>query len=131
MPIRENASSNTFLSEKTYLTINVDGEDNGQPLRKYLEGDLLLSESTNNYFKWNYDFKGQDFLVEYVNFIENVKEGLVEDINGKEYLKIVEARDGNRHDHYLESGKVTSIHNILFALNNDTKGAININYNDD
>ena len=131
MPIRENASSNTFLSEKTYLTINVDGEDNGQPLRKYLEGDLLLSESTNNYFKWNYDFKGQDFLVEYVNFIENVKEGLVEDINGKEYLKIVEASDGNRHDHYLESGKVTSIHNILFALNNDTKGAININYNDD
>ena len=131
MPIRENASSNTFLSEKTYLTINVDGEDNGQPLRKYLEGDLLLSESTNNYFKWNYDFKGQDFLVEYVNFIENVKEGLVEDINGTEYLKIVEASDGNRHDHYLESGKVTSIHNILFALNNDTKGAININYNDD
>ena len=63
MPIRENASSNTFLSEKTYLTINVDGEDNGQPLRKYLEGDLLLSESTNNYFKLNYDFKGQDFLV--------------------------------------------------------------------
>ena len=131
MPIRENASSNTFLSEKTYLTINVDGEDNGQPLRKYLEGDLLLSESTSNYFKWKYDFKGQDFLVEYVNFIENVKEGLVEDPNGKEYLKIVEASDGNRHDHYLESGKVTSIHNILFALNNDTKGAININYNED
>ena len=26
MPIRENTSSNTFLSEKTYLTAIVDGE---------------------------------------------------------------------------------------------------------
>ena len=57
---------------------------------------------TNNFFKWKNDFYGQDFTIEYVNFIENAKEGLVESIDGEDYLKIVEASDGSRHDHFLE-----------------------------
>ncbi|MDG2368963.1 MAG: cytochrome c biogenesis protein CcsA [Flavobacteriaceae bacterium] len=126
MPIRENESSNTFLSEKTYLTVFVDGEKDGQTIRKVLEGDLLFSENTNNFFKWNYKFDNQDFSVEYVNFIENAKEDLIASENGEMYLKIVEASNGGRHDHFLKSGQVTNVHNILFALNNDTKGAINI-----
>ena len=130
MPIRENTSSNTFLSEKTYLTVYVDGEIDGQPLRKSLEDDLLISEKTKNYFNWNYDFNDQDFSIEYIDFLESAKEDLVHDLNGEDYLKIVEASNGSRHDHYLKSGQVTVIHNILFALNNNTKGAININYID-
>ena len=126
MPIRENNSSQTFLSDKTYLTIFVDGEVNGQPARKKLEDDMLLSEHTNNSFKWNYEFNNQDFTIEYVDFIENAKEDLVENINGDQYLKIVEASGGNRHDHFLKWGDITSIHNILFALNKPTVGAINI-----
>ena len=34
MPIREGASENIFLSEKTYLTVLIDGERNGAPARK-------------------------------------------------------------------------------------------------
>jgi len=131
MPIRENTSSNTFLSEKTYLTILVDGEYKGEPARKKLQSDLLLSEHTNNYFKWNYDFSGQDFTIEYLDFIEDATEGLVEAKSGKKYLKIVEASKGNRHEHYLRSGEVTSIHNILFSLNSPTEGAINITENEE
>ena len=33
-----------MLSEKTYLTVYVDGEIDGKPRRKKLEDDLLLSE---------------------------------------------------------------------------------------
>ena len=56
--------------------------------------------------------------------MKTLKEGLVESIlMVEEYLKIVEASDGSIDMIIiLESGKVTSIHNILFALNNDTKG---------
>src|SRR5690606_6011997 len=32
------------------------------------------------------------------------------------------------HEHYLEEGKVASIHNVLFSLNNQTEGATNILY---
>ena len=130
MPIRENTSSNTFLSEKTYLTVLVDGEHQGQPARKTIQDDLLLSEHTNNYFELNYEFSGQDFTIEYLDFIEDATEGLVEASTGEKYLKIVEASKGNRHEHYLRSGEVTSIHNILFSLNSPTEGARNITENE-
>ena len=52
MPIRENTTSNTYLSEKTYLNVFIDGERNGLPERKTLKPQqLLLSEHTNNNFK--------------------------------------------------------------------------------
>ena len=88
MPIRENTSSNTFLSEKTYLTVLVDGEHQGQPARKTIQDDLLLSEHTNNYFELNYEFSGQDFTIEYLDFIEDATEGLVEASTGEKYLKL-------------------------------------------
>ncbi len=126
MPIRENSSSDKFLSEETHLTALIDGEINGEPIRRGLEDEFLFSEVTNNYFIWKYDFEGQNFSIEYEDFFENAKEDVIEKENGEEFLKIVEASDGTRHDHFLKSGQVTSIHNILFALNNDTEGAINI-----
>ena len=41
-------------------------------------------------------------------------------------IKIVEAIDGTRHNHYIKEGEVSNIHNVLFTLNNPIKGAINI-----
>ena len=130
MPIREGMTENKMLSDKTYLTVYVSGDIKGQPKRKKLEDDILFSEHVDNNFSWNYDFNGQDFNISYVDFMENVTEGLVLDDKGERYLKIVEASDGNRHDHYLKEGEIASIHNILFTLNRPQSGAININLKD-
>ena len=94
MPIREGASENQFLSEKTYLTIFVDGEMEGEPRRKKLESDLLLSEHVDNTFRQENDFNGQAFSISYIDFLDNATEGLVLDETGERYLKIVEAGDG-------------------------------------
>ena len=126
MPIREGENTNTFLTEKTYLSIFVDGEINGEPRRKLLEDDVLFSEAANNDFVWRSDFNNIPLSVHYVDFIKGAEEGLVEDPNGDIYLKIVEAGDGNRHEHFLKMGEVANIHNILFAFNAYTDGAINI-----
>ena len=126
MPIREGDSKNVFISEKTYLTILIDGEINGQPRRKKLESEVLFSEYANNYFKWNTDFNDEKISFEYVDFVENVYEDLVLDDTGDRYLKIVEASDGNRREHYIKEGEITSIQNILFTLNKKQDGAINI-----
>ena len=127
MPIREGESEKVFYSDKTYLTAFVDGEINGEPKRKRLEDDLIVtSEALKSSLPWKSDFNGQPFTISYVGFIQGAKEGLIPDENGKEFLKIVEAGDGNRHEHYLEDGQVASIHNVLFSLNNETAGAINI-----
>jgi len=128
MPIREGDATQFFLSEKTYLTVFVDGEIDGTPRRKKLEDAVLLSEHVNNNFQWKNDFNGQEFTLSYVDFIEGATEGLVLDENGERYLKIVEAGDGNRHDHYLKEGDIANIHNILFTLNRPQEGAINIRF---
>lgn len=127
MPIREGNSEKVFYSDKTYLTAYVDGEIDGQSRRKVLEDDILVTpEGKRSSLPWNDDFNGQEFKIEYVDFIQGAKEGLIPNENGKEYLKIVEAGDGQRHEHFLENGTIASIHNVLFALNNETEGAINI-----
>ncbi|KAB7530548.1 cytochrome C biogenesis protein [Flagellimonas olearia] len=129
MPIREGATENKMFSDKTYLTAFVDGDFNGETRRKVLEDNLIVTpEGSRSSLPWKSDFNGQPFSIEYVDFIAGADEGLVPDENGKEYLKIVEAGDGQRHEHYLENGQIASIHNVLFALNKETEGAINIFY---
>jgi len=121
MPIREGNTENVFYSDKI----------DGNKLQKNLEDDLIVTpEAIKSTLPWTNDFNGQPFSIAYAGFIDGAKEGLLPDPKGKEYLKIVEAGDGNRHDHYLESGEVVSIHNILFALNKLTEGAINITTTD-
>lgn len=129
MPIREGNSEKVFYSSKTYLTAFVDGDINGEAKRKVLEDDLIVTpEALKSNLPWKSDFNEQDFTISYVDFIKGAKLGLVPDITGNYFLKIVEAGNGQRHDHYLESGTVVSIHNVLFALNKHTEGAINLFY---
>ena len=130
MPIREGATENVFYSDKTFLTVYVDGEIDGEYKRRPFQDAILATpEGLKASLPWKYDFNGQDFEISYSEFIQGAKEGFVSDENGTGFLKVVEAGDGNRHEHYLEEGKVVNIHNMLFALNNPTDGAINIRQN--
>lgn len=127
MPIREGNSSNLFYSDKTYLTLLVDGEMDQELMRRTFQSELMVTpEALKTNLPWELDFNGQDFKISYVDFISGAKKALVPDPTGKKYLKLVEAGGGDRHDHFLESGTVTNIHNVLFALNKPTDGAINI-----
>ena len=100
----------------------------GNLQRKKLQDDFLFAEATNNFFVGKVYFDTQAFTVEYVDFMSNAAEDLVEDPDGEFFLKIVEAGDGNRHDHYIGFGEIVNIHNVLFTLNNPTDGAINIEW---
>ena len=130
MPIREGETTSAFLSEKTYLTAFIDGEINGEPRRRVIEKPVLLAPETENDVSIQTDYNGQPVTIEVVNFIHGAKEGLILAESGENYLKIVEAGDGNRHEHFLKEGDIANIHNILFAFNRPTQGAINIVYNE-
>lgn len=127
MPIREGASENQIFSDKTFLTVFADGEYKGEMKRRVFEKQVLLSPATNNNFSISEKFADTPFEVEYENFIMGASEYIKPDPKGILYLKIVEAGDGGRHEHFLQEGEVQNIHNVLFSLNKYTDGAININ----
>ncbi|SDS63644.1 cytochrome c-type biogenesis protein CcsB [Gillisia sp. Hel1_33_143] len=131
MPIREGVTTNKFFSERTYLRVSMDGEIEGEPRRRTIEESVLLATETENDIEIDTDFNGQPVKVEVVSFIHGAENGLVLSENGDNYLKIVEAGSGQRHDHYLKEGEITSLHNILFAYNKPTDGAVNISIDGD
>lgn len=126
MPIREGSVSNQFYSDKNYLTVYVDGIYQGSMKRRIFEKPLLLSPVTNNYFSIDDKFADIRFEVSYKDFVLDAKETIKEDEKGDIYLKLVESGGGTRHEHMLKEGEIQDIHNILFAVNKPTKGAINI-----
>lgn len=126
MSIAEGASENQVYSEKTFLNVFVDGEYKGEMKRRVEEKELLLSQVTDNDFSIKGKFADTPYEIEYKDFIMNAKEVIKEDPNGTLYIKMVESGDGSRHEHYLKEGEEQSIHNVLFAFNKPTNGAVNV-----
>lgn len=132
MAIREGATENTFLSRNTFITTYIDGdyEIDGLPQRLPLENEVDFSKRLDNDFKIETKYNQQPVTIELEKFIVGAEEDIVPDENGESYLKIVEAGGNGPHNHFLKVGEVQSIHNILFALNKPTKGAINFTSTD-
>ena len=133
MPIREGKISNEYLSSDTYLTVLIDGQIDNNPLRRKFEKKLLLSEYTqySNDFIIKNVYNKKKFKIEYLDFTENVDYTVVESEKGNNFIKIVEASKGDRHEHYVEEGQVVNVHGVLFSFNNYTDTAINFIYVDE
>jgi len=132
MAIREGATENVFLSQNTYLTTYIDGDYvvNGQQQRRVHHDEVDFSPRLNNKFVRKTDYNNQDVSIELTDFIAGAEEDIVPDASGENYLKVVEAGAAGPHNHFLKEGQVQSIHNVLYALNKPTDGAINITFTD-
>ncbi|EMQ94028.1 Putative cytochrome C-type biogenesis protein [Xanthomarina gelatinilytica] len=132
MAIREGDTENSILSHKTYIIAYIDGDYmvNGQAQRKVVEQEVDFSPRMENEFYYETDYNKQEVSFELEKFIGGAEMDVVPDDTGKEYLKIVEAGGGAPHNHFLEAGQVQSIHNILFSLNKEVEGAVNITSNE-
>jgi len=133
MQINEGDTSNEILSEFAYLNVFIDGDyviDGQQQRLKLAPKKMDLSQRLNNHFTISKTYNQTPVTITYKDFIKGATKGMIEDPDGEGYLKIVEAGDGTRHDHYVKVGEVSNIHNILFAVNKPTKGAINIFYDE-
>ncbi|MCK0109413.1 cytochrome c biogenesis protein CcsA [Flavobacteriaceae bacterium S0825] len=132
MAIREGATENTFLSQKTYLTVYMDGDYvvDGKQQRRIQQYETDFSHRLSNKFARNTDYNGQPVTIELEEFIQSAEEDIIPDDSGENYLKMVEAGMGGSHNHFLKEGQVQSIHNVLFALNKPTDGAVNITHTD-
>lgn len=127
MPIRENATENQFYSDKNFITAFVDGNYKGKMARRTFEKQVLFSQALQNGFSFTSNFDTIPFTITKKEFIMGAKQIIKADKNGDIYLKLVESSGGKRHEHWLKSGEVQNIHNLLFSLNKFTQGAVNIN----
>ncbi|WP_203256788.1 cytochrome c biogenesis protein CcsA [Hyunsoonleella ulvae] len=130
MAIREGATENSFLSQKTYITGRIYGDYqvNGVNQMRVVEEEVDFSPRLDNDFAIENEYNGQPVTIELEKFIGGAEEDIIPDENGESYLKLVEAGTNGPHNHFLKVGQVANIHNILFALNKPTPGAINITY---
>lgn len=126
MPIREGETTNVMYSDKTYVTVLVDGDYQGKQMRRPFEHQQYFSPKADNDFSIKGDFNKTPFEVKYDKYVMNATEVIEPNENGTLFLKMVESGSGERHEHYLKAGEVQSIHNVLFAFNKFTPGAINI-----
>lgn len=133
MAIREGATENMFLSRTTFITTYIDGdyEIDGVPQRLPLQNEVDFSKRMDNDFKVETNYNNQPVSIELEKFIAGAEEDIIPDETGEAYLKIVEAGANGPHNHFLKVGEVQSIHNILFALNKPTEGAINLTHSAD
>jgi cytochrome c-type biogenesis protein CcsB len=127
MPIAEGEASSSFYSDKTFLTAYIDGDLEGSRKRKVLEDAMIFSgEGRKSSLPWSTQFGNTPIEIKYVDFIPHAVEGVIEDPTAPYILKIVESRDGARHDHFIQEGEVANIHNVLFSFNQPTPGAIEL-----
>ncbi len=126
--IREGESESEFMSQKTYITAYIDGDYvvNGVAQRKVIEEAVDFSPRMENSFKTTTEYNGKEVTFELENFISGAEKDIVPDESGEEYLKLVEAGEGQSHNHFLKTGEVQSIHNVLISLDKQTEGAINL-----
>ena len=132
MSIREGATENSFLSEKTYLTVYIDGdyEINGIPQRWYSERPVDFSPRMENKFSFNAEYADKPISIKLTEFINGAEEDIVYDENGEYFLKIVESSGGMPHNHFLKEGSTENIHGTLYTLNNFIEGAVNITFDE-
>ena len=132
MSIREGATENTFLSQKTYLTTYIDGDYKiGGILQRRSVSDVVdFSPRLQNNYLLETSYGKVPVRIELIDFISGAEEDIVPDDRGEYYLKLVEAGSGSPHNHFLKLGEVSNIHNVLYSLNKPTPGAVNLTYSE-
>ncbi|WP_299116270.1 cytochrome c biogenesis protein CcsA [uncultured Winogradskyella sp.] len=128
MNIREGETESQFRSQKTYISGRILGDYKikGQLQQRNIMEVVDFSPRLDNDFNATYDYGGTEVNLKLKKFIKGAEKDIIPDDSGESYLKIVEAGDGQSHNHFLKVGQVSNLHNVLISLNKEQEGAINI-----
>ncbi|ARV06335.1 cytochrome C biogenesis protein [Polaribacter sp. SA4-10] len=119
MLIEEGETTNTFLSETTYVNLIVDNNKE----QKTTHNKILLSAWGKNSWSFSDDFRGTNYSANLVDYVPWAEKKLVEDENGVEHLFFVESSEGSRHEHWIKKGTLQNIHGILVGFDTEDNTA--------
>ncbi|PNQ72865.1 cytochrome C biogenesis protein [Hanstruepera neustonica] len=126
MHIREQGTSDYFLSAESYLKFHV--EKNGKSYA--FDEPVLLASLGNNDFSEDYLIDNDEITVTLQEFIPNPEFTVVTDAdNGKPTLKVVIAGMNGREEYYLSQGDIKRFGGRVYNFSNQIQpGAFNIQY---
>ena len=126
MHIRESAASNTFISERAYVSVLIkDGEDEIEEDKKVLFSRpmkvLGLFEAAGADFDRNYKLQnGERVEISVAEYIPAAEYRVASDPNAGPVLEIVTTEDGQRSNQFLVEGEPVNIGGRFFTLNDAT-----------
>ena len=121
MHIREGRIENKFVSDDLYLQIKVDDKE----FQYEYDKRLFLSPISNNTFSVPIDFLENAIQITYADFIVNVKDSLVENLEkGKAIIHLVVPGENGMQSVFLTEGEQKIIGQNNFTLNHNTKTKI-------
>ncbi|MGB3080179.1 MAG: cytochrome c biogenesis protein CcsA [Saprospiraceae bacterium] len=128
MHIREDNSSNTFISSDTHLLF--DAQQNGKSFR--FDEPVLFASLGKNHFKKSYQI-GNDLIdVELSEFIPNPEKSLETSADGPAVIKLVIAGNNGREEYFLKEGDYKNLNGTWFNFGNPEQAeAINIYFRND
>ena len=127
MHIREGKMESKFVSDDLYLQIKVDDK----AYQYEYDKRLYLSPISNNHFSIPIDFLDNDVRIQYVDFIPNVTDSLIDNIeNGAPIIHLVVPGEDGMQSVFLSDGERKLIDQYSFTLNNPHEKAINLFFND-
>ena len=127
--IREGETENKFLSSEIYLTGFVkdnNGTDKKEAQKHLKPQKLILSERLANDFRLTTYHNNQKIRIEGSGFVRNAEKSVIENREGDTFLKVVEARNGVRVDHWLRAGEAIKLNSQYISFNQPTQEGINI-----
>jgi len=129
MIINEGESTDTFLSETTYINTIIDDNASQKAYHKKLLLSAWGKNSSDFTFKFQPDRTKPAQLINFklVDYIPWAEQKFITNENGEEHLFFVESSSGSRHEHYIKRGTIENIHNILVGFDAPNKNA-NVNF---
>jgi len=125
MHIRENDSSNSFISSNAYLKFKVNKNNK---VYDFNEPVLFASLGNNNWHE-SYLIDGELIDIKVKKFVPNPKQVLSQSIDGKPILKIVVAGLNGREDYFIAQGQTKQIRNVVYNFKDSPlSNAINLIY---
>ncbi len=127
MHIRQGNTSNTMLTDRTYVVAHVKAE--GKQFTS--EKKVLLSVLSPNDYSDEINTDAHNISITTKEFIPNATESVTAAENGEPYVVLVAAAGMSRQNYYLKPGMVQRIGAYLLKWNKNEKGAFIIDYRND
>lgn len=118
MHIREGNTSNSIISENTYLHYSISNSDSLYETKK-----VLMSELAEKNISKSFSVDDKDIDIDVVDFVPNAVESIGEDPNGNPMIELIVAGQDGRRSIVIQEGETVRVGRSIFSLNDTTNPA--------